>query len=68
MELRWYQREAVEAVYRFLRERDGNPVVVLPVGAGKSVVIAQIAIDTVQRWKARASMGNTTGRRASPQV
>lgn len=53
MELRKYQREAVEAVYRFLRQRDGNPLVVLPVGAGKSIVIAQITKDAVERWQGR---------------
>ncbi|MCK6486572.1 MAG: DEAD/DEAH box helicase family protein, partial [Phycisphaerae bacterium] len=32
MELRPYQREAVDAVYEFLRTRDDNPCVVLPTG------------------------------------
>ena len=53
MELRTYQKEAVEAVYRHLRERDGNPLVVLPVGSGKSLVLSQIAADAVKRWRGR---------------
>ncbi len=51
--LRPYQQRAVEAVYRHLRERDDNPVVVLPTGSGKSWVMAQIAADATQRWHGR---------------
>jgi DNA repair protein RadD len=43
MELRWYQLEAVAATWQFLCEQPGNPVIVLPTGAGKSVVIAELA-------------------------
>lgn len=53
MKLRPYQEAAVDAVYRHLRELDGNPVVVCPTGAGKSIIIAQIASDAVVRWKGR---------------
>ncbi len=51
--LREYQKAAVEAVYRHLRERDDNPAVVLPTGSGKSWVIAQIASDAVDLWGGR---------------
>ncbi|MDD5699467.1 MAG: DEAD/DEAH box helicase family protein [Victivallaceae bacterium] len=51
--LRPYQQQAVEAVYGHLRTRDDNPCVVLPTGTGKSVVLAQIAADSVQRWSGR---------------
>ncbi len=53
MELRPYQREAVNAVYRHLQERDDNPCVVLPPGCGKSLVISQIAADATKRWNGR---------------
>ena len=53
MNLRPYQHAAVDAVYRHLRERDDNPVVVLPTGAGKSWCIAQIAVDAVRQWSGR---------------
>lgn len=53
MELRPYQREAVEAVYRHLREQDDNPVVVIPTGGGKTPVIATICRDAVTRWRGR---------------
>ncbi|MEQ8785101.1 MAG: DEAD/DEAH box helicase family protein [Pirellulaceae bacterium] len=54
MELRYYQREAVDATYDFLRTREGSPLIVLPTGSGKSLVIAQIATDVVTKWGGRA--------------
>ena len=53
MKLRPYQAETVEAVYRYLRDHDDNPVCVLPTAAGKSLVLAQIAKDAVTRWNGR---------------
>lgn len=53
MELRAYQQIAVNQVYDFLRRSDKNPCVVLPTGAGKSVVIARIVADAVTRWGGR---------------
>ena len=53
LELRPYQLEAVEAIYRHLRERDDNPCVVLPTAAGKSLVMAQVCKDAVGRWGGR---------------
>lgn len=53
MELRYYQQEAVNSVYDYLREHDDNPCVVLPTAAGKSLVLAQIAKDAVERWNGR---------------
>ena len=52
-ELRPYQKEAVEAVYDHLRTRDDNPCIVLPTGTGKSLCLAQIATDAVQKWSGR---------------
>ena len=53
MELRAYQREAVEAVWRHLRQRDDNPCVVIPTGGGKTPVIATICRDAVSLWGGR---------------
>lgn len=53
MELRWYQREAIEAIYRYLRERAGNPCAVLPTGAGKTPVLATLCRDAVINWNGR---------------
>jgi len=51
--LRPYQREAVDAVYKYLAEHDDNPCVVTPTASGKSVMIAQIATDAVKLWSGR---------------
>ncbi|MCC9656369.1 DEAD/DEAH box helicase [Rhodopirellula halodulae] len=53
MKLRSYQQAAVDAVYDHLRNRDDNPVAVLPTGAGKSLVLARIASDAVGQWNGR---------------
>ncbi|GAA5509203.1 DEAD/DEAH box helicase [Novipirellula caenicola] len=53
MQLRNYQQAAVDAVYDHLRNRDDNPVAVLPTGAGKSLVLAKIASDAVNQWNGR---------------
>ncbi len=53
MNLRQYQTDSVSAVYDHLRTRDDNPVVVLPTGAGKSIVIAKIVSDAVEQWNGR---------------
>ncbi len=53
MELRPYQRDAVEAVYRHLRERDDNPCIVLPTAAGKTPCLATICRDAVNLWNGR---------------
>ncbi len=50
VKLRSYQQTAVEAIYDHLRDRDDNPVAVLPTGAGKSLVLAKIASDAVTQW------------------
>ncbi len=42
-QLRPYQREAVESTLRFFRQSREPAVIVLPTGAGKSVVIAELA-------------------------
>jgi DNA repair protein RadD len=39
---RYYQSEANDAVWGFLSSEPGNPLIVLPTGAGKSLVIAML--------------------------
>jgi DNA repair protein RadD len=53
LELRPYQREAVQAVYEHLRSRDDNPCVVIPTGGGKTPVIATVCRDAVNFWNGR---------------
>lgn len=56
MQLRDYQIDAVNSVYEYFAQGNkGNPLVVLPTGAGKSVVIAELirsamAMDREQRF------------------
>lgn len=42
-ELRWYQEEAVEKTIDFISSEVGHPLVVLPTGSGKSLVLCEIA-------------------------
>ncbi len=51
--LRPYQSDAVESVYRHLREKDTNPCVVIPTAGGKSLCIAEVAKDAVTKWNGR---------------
>ncbi|HWI81083.1 DEAD/DEAH box helicase, partial [Ramlibacter sp.] len=39
IDLRYYQREAIDALYDYFAKAAGNPVVDLPTGSGKSLVI-----------------------------
>jgi DNA repair protein RadD len=48
MELRNYQNEALNALYDYLElNKTGNPCIVCPTGAGKSLIIATICKDVV---------------------
>lgn len=40
IQARDYQQEAVQSIYRYFGEKAGNPLVAMPTGTGKSVVIA----------------------------
>jgi len=44
--LRTYQQESVDSIYRWYKTRKGNPLLVLPTGAGKSIIQAGL-IDRV---------------------
>lgn len=52
MQLRPYQTRAIEQLYDWFRSnRKGHPVVCMPGGSGKSVVIASIVKDALTNWK-----------------
>lgn len=53
MELRPYQREAIDAAYAFLTDRQGNPCVVIPTGGGKTPVIATMCREVVEDYHGR---------------
>lgn len=50
MQLREYQRESVDAIYSYFAEQDGHPLVVMPTGSGKSVVLAAFIKETLEHW------------------
>ena len=43
MDLRWYQKEAVYAVWSYWAKGKMHPVIELPTGSGKSLVLASLA-------------------------
>jgi DNA repair protein RadD len=47
IKLRDYQQDAVNGFWRFIKKTKGNPVLVLPTAAGKSVIMAKIIQDTL---------------------
>jgi DNA repair protein RadD len=48
MQLRKYQRDAIDDVYRWASKNKGHPCLEMPTGSGKSHIIAQLCIDAVQ--------------------
>ncbi len=51
MQLRPYQTRAINDLYDWFKaNQSGHPVISMPGGSGKSVVIAQIVKDAVQNW------------------
>lgn len=50
IELRPYQRAAIDATFAWMTARDGNPLIVLPTGAGKSLVLSAIIHDVLTQW------------------
>lgn len=50
MELRYYQKEAIEFTMNYMADNAGNPLIVLPTGTGKSVVIADFCRQVLSQW------------------
>lgn len=48
--LRPYQREAIDALYQFWQTSHGNGLIVLPTGAGKSLVMAALVHELCTKW------------------
>jgi DNA repair protein RadD len=48
--LRPYQQEAIDSTLRYFQEQEGNPLIVLPTGTGKSVVIADFCKRVLAQW------------------
>lgn len=50
VELRPYQREAVNALFGYFEDHSGNPLLALPTGSGKSIIQAAFIRETLARW------------------
>ena len=50
MPLRDYQQRSIDDLYKWLKNNDGNPCLVLPTGAGKSHIVAEFCKDVVTNW------------------
>lgn len=48
--LRPYQRQAIDSVYRYYESNNGNILLVLPTGSGKSLVLAQFLKEVLEAW------------------
>lgn len=54
MQLRDYQTNAVSATWHYIEHNPkGNPCIVLPTGAGKSLVLAALASEAATKWQGR---------------
>lgn len=56
MQLRDYQRFAVDSLYRYFETEKGNPVIAMPTGTGKSLVIAGFIHELFCRWPTQRVM------------
>lgn len=52
MQLRVYQRAAIDAVFSFVSQRDGHPLIVLPTGSGKSLVMGALVAEAFANYPA----------------
>lgn len=50
MELRTYQRQAVDAIYHYFETHQGNPLIVMPTASGKSFVLAAFIREVLEAW------------------
>ncbi len=51
MELRYYQKEAVERTFEYFKtNKEGHPLIAMPTGTGKSLVIAGFLKETFKRY------------------
>lgn len=50
LELRPYQRQAVDQLYAYWQDKSGSPLLVLPTGAGKSLVLATVCKELIENY------------------
>ncbi|KKN71059.1 hypothetical protein LCGC14_0424760 [marine sediment metagenome] len=56
MKLRDYQNEAIDSIYDYFRSNDGNPLIVIPTGGGKSVVQAEFVRGVITQYPRQRMM------------
>jgi DNA repair protein RadD len=47
---RWYQEEAINAIYHYFTKNSGNPVIGLPTGSGKTLIPAIFIQRVLRHW------------------
>ena len=50
LQLRPYQRAAIDAIYDYFGRASGHPVVVIPTAGGKSLVMAEFIREVLEAW------------------
>lgn len=50
VESRWYQEEAIDALFKYFFNSNGHPLVCLPTGSGKGFVIAKFIRLLYEQW------------------
>jgi DNA repair protein RadD len=50
LKLRPYQRQAVDQLYAYWQDKAGSPLLVLPTGAGKSLVLATVCKELIENY------------------
>lgn len=50
LSFRYYQTEAIDALFDYFGQHSGNPIAALPTGTGKSLVIAGFLLRALQGW------------------
>lgn len=50
MELRSYQKKAVQSTWEYLCTNEGAGIIVIPPGGGKSLILAQFCKEAIEQW------------------
>lgn len=50
LELRYFQRDALDSAYKYLETNNGNPLIVCPTGTGKAYIIAKFIEEVIKDW------------------
>ena len=56
IQLRYYQQEAVDSIYHYFYAKSGNPVVAMPTGTGKSLIIAEFVRSVLDTYPTQRIM------------